>query len=117
MLTIPPDLRDNFLPEFTQFHATVRHLFSTSIATCFARIPASRLKAWLDLSDVAEFAQTVGWSIQGEDVVIPPNGENNVKAGVVKETVELSRELRDGNGRNKTDLAAELTKLVAAAAV
>jgi translation initiation factor 3 subunit K len=30
--------------------------------------------------------------VEGENAVIPKNGDNDVKAGVVKESVELNRE-------------------------
>lgn len=33
------------------------------------------------------------WSVNGDNVEIPKNGDNDVKAGVVKESVELAREL------------------------
>jgi len=46
--------------------------------------------------------------------VIPTNGDNDVKAGVVKENVELSRKSRLSDWDN-ADLV-ELTKLVATAA-
>lgn len=35
-----------------------------------------------------------GWTVQGDSVKIEGNGDNDVKAGVVKEQVELSRESR-----------------------
>jgi hypothetical protein len=48
--------------------------------------------------------------------VIPTNGDNDVKAGVVKENVELSRKSTYLTWRESSADEIELTKLVATAA-
>ncbi|CAD6581754.1 MAG: hypothetical protein TREMPRED_003078 [Tremellales sp. Tagirdzhanova-0007] len=91
-----------YLPQQPHLLTDLRHLFATSIASCFSRIPLVRIQRWLDLpqSELGDWCAGVGWQVEGEMAVIPKNGDNDVKAGVVKETVELN----------------QLTKLVAAAA-
>ncbi|KAK4685387.1 translation initiation factor 3 subunit K, partial [Tremellales sp. Uapishka_1] len=91
-----------FFSEHTDLLTTLRHLFSTSIASTFSSITLARLSRWLNLSssEVGEWCKSIGWSVEGDLAQIPKNGDNDVKAGVVKENVELS----------------QLTKLVAAAA-
>lgn len=95
-------LRNTFVPQNPHLIPTLRTLFATSIATCFSRIALLRIQRWLDLpeGEVKTWCATVGWTVEGDQAVIPKNGENDVKAGVVKEHVELS----------------QLTKLIAAAA-
>ena len=73
---------------------TFRHLFATSIASCFRKVNLSHVQEWLDLpqGEVEGWCKSVGWSVDGGVAVLPKNGDNDVKAGVVKENVELSRE-------------------------
>jgi translation initiation factor 3 subunit K len=91
--TNPPALRTNYFPEHTHLTTTIRNLFATSIASVFSTISTQRLQRWLDLepAQVDQWCQSVGWSVEGNDAKVPHNGENDVKAGVVKESVELSR--------------------------
>jgi hypothetical protein len=86
--------RDQYLPKHAHLIPTLRHLFSTSIASCFSKIKLTHLQKWLDLpqNEVGKWCETVGWTVEGEVAVVPKNGDNDVKAGVVKENVELSRE-------------------------
>lgn len=51
------------------------------------------MQRWLHLpeDDVQGWCAGVGWTVEGDKAVIPKNGDNDVKAGVVKETVELNR--------------------------
>jgi translation initiation factor 3 subunit K len=48
----------------------------------------SQLARWLSLKDaeVAAWAKTAGWEIDGDVAVVPKNGDNDVKAGVVGRT-------------------------------
>lgn len=73
---------------------TLRHQFASSIAASFRRVRLVQLGRWLDLptGEVAAWAKSAGWEVDGDDAVVPPNGDNDVKAGVVKESVELKRE-------------------------
>ncbi|KAL7423277.1 hypothetical protein Q5752_002577 [Cryptotrichosporon argae] len=92
----------NYLPAHATLLPRLRTNIATSIASCFSRVRLAQLGRWVDLSgaDVAAYAQSIGWIVDGDDAVVPKNGDNDVKATVVKETVTLP----------------QLTKLVAAAA-
>lgn len=92
-----PVLKEAYIPQHSNFISSLRTLFATSIASSFSRIQTKRLVNWLDLSEdeVKQWAESAQWKVEGDLVLIPGNGDNDVKAGVVKENVELSRELRD----------------------
>jgi len=57
------------------------------------------LQKWLDFSSADEAQQFVGgingWTVEGDSVKIQGNGDNDVKAGVVREQVELNRKSDD----------------------
>ncbi|GFZ45285.1 Eukaryotic translation initiation factor 3 subunit K [Saitozyma sp. JCM 24511] len=95
-------LRESYAPQHAHLVDSFRVLFATSIASCFSRVRLAQLARWLDLpeNEVPQWCAGVQWSVEGDVAVVPKNGDNDVKAGVVKEHVELS----------------QLTKLVAAAA-
>jgi translation initiation factor 3 subunit K len=65
---------------------------------------------------VADWCSSVGWTVEEDAAVVPKNGDNDVKAGVVKESVELSRTSGVGREEKLVLTQTELTKLVAAAA-
>ena len=84
---------------FASQHANLAHTFrvefATSISATFSRVKLAQLARWLGLEagEAASWAaEEAGWSVEGESVVVPGNGDNDVKAGVVKENIELSRE-------------------------
>ena len=101
--TDPEALQETYLSAHPHFTRTIRMLFSTVIASSFSRIHTAQLERWLDLegSELSTLCTSMGWKIEGDVVVIPANGENDVKAGVIRENVKLS----------------DLTKLIATAAV
>jgi translation initiation factor 3 subunit K len=92
---ITPVLRETYVPQHAHLVDTFRVLFATSIASCFSRVRLAQLARWLDLpeNEVSQWCAGVQWSVEGDVAVVPKNGDNDVKAGVVKEHVELSREL------------------------
>ncbi|BEI86398.1 hypothetical protein CcaverHIS002_0606850 [Cutaneotrichosporon cavernicola] len=92
----------NYFPAHAGVLSKFRTEFASSIAASFSRVRLAQLARWLDIkpADVPAWCAEAGWSVDGELAVVPENGDNNVKAGVVKENVQLK----------------QLTKLVAAAA-
>ncbi|KAK1925372.1 armadillo-type protein [Papiliotrema laurentii] len=86
-------LKEAYIPQHSNFISSLRTLFATSIASSFSRIQTKRLVNWLDLSEdeVKQWAESAQWKVEGDLVEIPGNGDNDVKAGVVKENVELSQ--------------------------
>ncbi|WVN88673.1 uncharacterized protein L203_103886 [Cryptococcus depauperatus CBS 7841] len=95
-------LRERFLSQQVSPLDSFRRIFSISIASCFRRISVHQLSRWLNLQDgeVSDWCQKVEWTIEGQDVIIPQNGQNDVKASIVRESVSLN----------------QLTKLISAAA-
>ena len=91
----------NYFAAHTGLVPTLRSQFAASIAASFRRVRLAQLARWLDLpaAEVPAWCKSAGWEVDGDVAVVPENGDNNVKAGVVKENVELK----------------QLTKLVAAA--
>ena len=92
-------IRSQYLPNHNQAVPSLRLLIATTIASSFSSIQTARLQKWLDFASASEVAQFVenlnGWTVQGDSVKIEGNGDNDVKAGVVKEQVELSRKWSD----------------------
>lgn len=78
----------------------LRAEFGASIAASFRRVRVSQISRWLDLKqdELAAWCKEAGWEIDGDVAVIPENGDNNVKAGVVKENVQLKREFKSREG-------------------
>ena len=86
--------RDQYLPKHPYLVPALRNLFATSVSSCFSKVNLTHLQKWLDLpeNEVGKWCEAVGWKVDGSVAVVPKNGDNDVKAGVVKENVELSRE-------------------------
>lgn len=95
-------LRTRYLTQHASPLDDFRFIFSASIASCFRRISLSQLSRWLDVpSDkVGDWCSKVEWTVEGQDAVIPNNGQNDVKAGVVKENVQLGREYPGLEGKD-----------------
>lgn len=89
-------LRTNpaYFPAHKGLEERIRVEFAQAIAASFRNVKAAQLGRWLGLkdADVPAWVQAHGWTLADGTVTIPPNGDNDVKAGVVKEKVELSRE-------------------------
>jgi translation initiation factor 3 subunit K len=87
----------NYLAAHKGLVPQLRNHFAASIAASFRRIRTAQLARWLDLSaaDLAAWVKSADWEIVGDVAVVPANGDNDVKAGVVKENVELKREYLD----------------------
>lgn len=85
----------NYFPAHKGLEEKFRYEFASSIAASFRNVKVAQLQRWLNLDDgaVKEWAESHGWTINGDIASIPGNGDNDVKAGVVKEKVELNREL------------------------
>jgi translation initiation factor 3 subunit K len=111
-------VRENYLPQNPHFVSTLQINIARSVSACFQRIKIAQLARWLDLSagDIQGWAQKAGWKVEGELVVIPGNGDNDVKAGVVNEHIELSRKSVTRVESAEILMPAELAKLVSAAA-
>lgn len=90
-------LRENpsYFPAHKGLEEKFRYEFASSIAASFRNVKVAQLQRWLNLKDaeVKQWVESHGWKINGDVVAIPGNGDNDVKAGVVKEKVELNREL------------------------
>lgn len=97
-------LRTRYIPQHPHILTSLRFQISSTISSSFSRISTTLLEKWLNLSSeiqVKQFVENVdGWSLDGGvEVVIAGNGDNDVKPGVIRESVDLK----------------QLTKLVAAA--
>jgi hypothetical protein len=109
----PPVLKETYAPQYPELLNTFRFVFATSISSCFSRINLARLGRWLDLSkeDVVGWCSNVGWEVEGDNAVVPKNGDNDVKAGVVKENVELSRGSNLQAGSDHADASARIDQV------
>lgn len=80
------------------FSTLVRKSIGVSIANTFRSLSKKRAEAWLGFTGqqgLESFAtDTMGWSIEGDNVRIPSNEANDPKNTVQSETVDLSRLVR-----------------------
>lgn len=102
-LVLTPVVKNHYASQQPNLIPALRTLFATSIASSFSRVSIKHLSNWLDLpvSEVASWAEGAQWTVEGDYAVVPKNEDNNVKAGIVKENVELSRECCRGMGEKR----------------
>lgn len=90
-------IHGSYLPSHPHAVDSVRKLVTATVSTTFTRVSVARLAKWLDL-DVAGIAKYIkeadvqGWTVEGDDVRIASNEDNDVRPGVIRENVELKRE-------------------------
>lgn len=81
--------------QITGFEDAVRRVALHSVKSAFTQISTNRLGSYLDLSsgnELADFMKTQpGWKIEGEKVHVPINADNEVKATVIREDIQLDQ--------------------------
>lgn len=88
----------NEVREFTRtahgFDDAVRRVALDSVKGAFRTIDAKRLASYLDLEkdELPAFIQKQsGWTMEGDAVHVPANADNDVKASVIREDIQLDR--------------------------
>lgn len=89
------------LESLPSFSALVRKSIAKSISETFRSLSRSRAETWLGFSgdnnsngeSLDQFVKdTMGWSVEADNVQIPSNEANDPKSTVVSETVDLNRQ-------------------------
>lgn len=76
------------------FEDDVRRVALDSVKVAFRTISAKRLAEYLNLSEgelSAFIGKQAGWSLNGAEVRVPPNPDNDVKSTMVREDVQLDQ--------------------------
>jgi len=84
-------LRENYTVECAGFEDSIREVVVKAVRPAFKKISLQRLSTYLDFpaADVASYATKLDWKVEGQDIIIPPNQDNQIEATVVRENVEL----------------------------
>ena len=81
------DLYLDYTADVYGFEDSIRAGIARTVAFCMTRIKREILEKWVNLtaeSFEAWLAKNTGWALEGDTVVIPPNGENVAAQGGVK---------------------------------
>ncbi|THH34017.1 hypothetical protein EUX98_g28 [Antrodiella citrinella] len=87
-------LRDNYTVECVGFEDAVRRVVVHAVVGAFRRISSERLASYLhlDVEDVPEYVQKLGWTVDAGGVIsLPSNPDNQPVSTVVQENVQLSQ--------------------------
>lgn len=87
----------DLVADVTDFETALRKSIAQTVEISARKLPVTVLEEWSNLSGnrfQEWITKTLGWTIEGSTVIIPPNKENEVKPVVTSETVvfeQLSR--------------------------
>ncbi|TCD63999.1 hypothetical protein EIP91_004701 [Steccherinum ochraceum] len=87
-------LRDNYTVECVGFEDSVRGVVIRAVEGAFKRIGSERLSSYLnlDVGDVKEYVERLGWTVDGAGVIsLPSNPDNQPVSTVVQENIQLSQ--------------------------
>lgn len=88
------DLCADLIADIADFDEVIRHRIAMLISQAFREVKFSHLQSWLGLSEDAtkKFVEEVaGWSIEGDNVKIPSNPENEAKKAEIREDVNFDQ--------------------------
>ncbi|KAI9902058.1 hypothetical protein N3K66_003875 [Trichothecium roseum] len=88
------DLCADLIADISGFEELIRHRIALLISQSSREVKLAHLEAWLGLSSdqTASFIKDVaGWSIEGENVKIPANPENEAKKAEIREDVNVDQ--------------------------
>ncbi|KAH8100649.1 initiation factor 3 [Cristinia sonorae] len=85
-------LRDNYTVECVGFEDAVRRVVVRAVTGAFKRIGSERLSTYLnlDVEDLGEYVQKLGWTVGDAGVIsLPSNPDNQPVSTVVQENIQL----------------------------
>ncbi|KAF9654337.1 ARM repeat-containing protein [Thelephora ganbajun] len=84
-------LREEYTVESVAFEDSVRKVVVRAVKAAFTRIGVKRLSSYFNLEGSAfeTFVSKLGWTIENEVVIVPPNPDNQIRSTVVHETITL----------------------------
>lgn len=88
------DLCADLIADISGFEDMIRHKIAQLVSTAFRELKLSHLEAWLGLSEDATkkfIVDVAGWSVDGDNVKIPSNPENEAKKEEIREDVNVDQ--------------------------
>jgi len=84
-------LREEYTVESVSFEDSVRKVVIRAVKAAFTRIGVERLSGYFNLERAAfeAFILKLGWTIENDVVIVPPNPDNQIQSTVVHETIAL----------------------------
>jgi len=84
-------LRDNYTVECAGFEDSIREVVIKAVRPAFKKISVDRLSTYLDVpaANITGYVAKLDWKVEGQEIIIPPNQENQIEATVVRENVQL----------------------------
>lgn len=89
------DLYDDLTANVSGFEELMRVRIAATVGQSCREVERKVLEGWLRLGgdDFERFVDDIcGWAIDGGNVLVPPNKENEAKGTVVRENVQFDRE-------------------------
>lgn len=94
------DLCADLIADISGFEDMIRHNIALLVSQSFRELQLSHLESWLGLSEDATkkfITEVCGWTVEGDNVKIPANPDNEAKKSEIREDVsvdQFSRVLR-----------------------
>lgn len=94
------DLCADLIADVAGFEDVIRNTITNLISQSFRELQLSHLESWLGLSEDATkkyITESFGWTVEGDNVKIPSNPDNEAKKSEIREDVavdQFSRVLR-----------------------
>ncbi|KAF7544744.1 hypothetical protein G7046_g9723 [Stylonectria norvegica] len=88
------DLCADLIADIAGFEDVIRHSIALLISQAFREVKLSHLESWLGLSEDAAktfVTEVCGWSVDGENVKVPANPENEAKKSEIREDVNVDQ--------------------------
>ncbi|CAI4214714.1 unnamed protein product [Parascedosporium putredinis] len=86
------DLCADLIADVNGFEDIIRHRIAHLVSQAFREVSLSNLEAWLGLNTEATkkfVTESVGWTIEGENVKVPSNPDNEAQKAEIREDVNV----------------------------
>lgn len=86
------DLCADLIADVNGFEDIIRHRIAHLVSQAFREVSLSNLEAWLGLNTEATkkfVTESAGWTIEGENVKVPSNPDNEAQKAEIREDVNV----------------------------
>lgn len=87
------DAHADITADVADFENLVRTSITRAVEISSQAIGKEVFRAWLNLSDnkFAEYVKELGWKVEGDEVKVPANKENEAKPAVTSESIKIEQ--------------------------
>lgn len=87
------DAHADITADVADFENLVRISITRAVDISSQAIHKDVFRSWLNLSDnkFADYVKELGWKVEGETVVVPPNKENEAKPATTTESIKIEQ--------------------------